>query len=256
MYDNRTKVPAKNIFGYLFLCLVIASGASFVPLGVSLNVSNSMTKVSWRVVNMIPFLAIAGFFQARLAPNFRMMQAFERKNMINIIIAGLAISGQQYCAIFAGQYTLMSHSVIFVNLSGPVMVGYRMFRKQFVHKLEILGCSVAIFGAFLSILDQSAEKVNPEEQNILLGDSVALIGSFLCAIWMMKNEEIVSKMPPLYAMSLIMIVSEIILLVIGCICFADFTLDRDPTTGAFGFLNDGLWLYVILVYGFFTGACN
>src|SRR5258708_6700315 len=73
---------------------------------------------------------------------------------------------------------------------------------------------------------------------------------------MMKNEEIVSKVPPLYAMMFIMIFSEIILLVIGCICFSDFTQDTDPHTGAFGFLNDGLWMYVILVYGFFTGACN
>lgn len=72
----------------------------------------------------------------------------------------------------------------------------------------------------------------------------------------MKNEEIVSKVPPLYAMMFIMIFSELMLLIIGCICFADFTLDRDPHTGAFGFLNDGLWMYVILVYGFFTGACN
>jgi hypothetical protein len=55
----------------------------------------------------------------------------------------------------------------------------------------------------LSILDKNAEKVNAEEQNILLGDSIALIGSFLCAIWMMKNEEIVSKVPPLYAMFVI-----------------------------------------------------
>lgn len=82
----------------------------------------------------------------------------------------------------------MSHSVIFVNLSGPVIVGWRFFRRQYVHRLEILGCTLAIFGSVISVLDHSSEKANPEEQNILLGDSVAFIGSFLCAIWMLKNE--------------------------------------------------------------------
>lgn len=53
----------------------------------------------------------------------------DRTNLINIIIAALAISLYQYCAIFAGKYTLMSHSVIFVNLSGPVIVGWRLLKK-------------------------------------------------------------------------------------------------------------------------------
>ena len=85
----------------------------------------------------------------------------------------------------------MSHSVIFVNLSAPVLVSWRLVRKDFVHKLEILGCGLSLFGSFISMLDTTAEKVNPEETNILLGDAIAIIGLFLCAIWMTKNEEIV-----------------------------------------------------------------
>lgn len=85
----------------------------------------------------------------------------------------------------------MSHSVIFVNLTGPVIVGWRLFRRNYVHSQEILGCGIALFGSIISIMDHNAEKVNPEDQNIVYGDMVALIGSFLGAIWMMKNEEIV-----------------------------------------------------------------
>jgi hypothetical protein len=73
---------------------------------------------------------------------------------------------------------------------------------------------------------------------------------------MMKNEEIVTKVPPLYAMFYIMLMSEIILVVMGCILFSDFTFSLDPHTGVFGFLHANLWLYVIFAYGFFTGACN
>jgi hypothetical protein len=65
MYDRRIEGGVhKNLIGYLLLVLVIASGASFVPLGVSLAVDNPMMKVSWRVTNMLPFLFIVGFWQA------------------------------------------------------------------------------------------------------------------------------------------------------------------------------------------------
>ena len=90
---------------------------------------------------------------------------------------------------------------------------------------------------------------------------MALIGSFLCAIWMLKNEEIVHSMPPLYAMTIIMFFSSIIITVLGLVIYGKsggFTLSCDPHTGVFGFLGGGLKLasYVLLVYGFFTGACN
>ena len=82
------------------------------------------------------------------------------------------------------------------------------------------------------------------------------MGSFLCALWMTKNEELVTKLPPLYAMFFTMLFSDIILVLLGCILFSDFTFDFNPVTGVFGFLRKELWLYVIVFYGFFTGACN
>ena len=118
--------------------------------------------------------------------------------------------------------------MIFVNLSGPVIVFWRILNKLFVHKLEMLGCAIAIFGSVVSIMDHSASKANPEEQDIFFGDVVALMGSFLCAIWMIKNEEIVQRAPPLYAMFFIMLFSNIFLIIIGCALFDDFTFSRDP----------------------------
>ena len=71
-------------------------------------------------------------------------------------------------------------------------------------------------------------------------------------------------MPPLYAMTLIMLLSNAIIIFLGLFAYGKsggFTVDADPHTGVFGFLNpgeEGWWkvAYVILVYGFFTGACN
>lgn len=62
-------------------------------------------------------------------------------------------------------------------------------------------------------------------------------------------------------MTFIMIFSNIILIILGLIVYGKsggFTLDTDPHTGVFGFLGGGssMALYVIFIYGFFTGACN
>lgn len=80
------------MLGYLLLLLVIASGAAFVPLGVNLHVVNPILKVSWRVTNLIPFLSAIGIGQAYLEKEFQMREIFKRNNMINLIIAALAIS--------------------------------------------------------------------------------------------------------------------------------------------------------------------
>ena len=132
MYENRVKAEGTRLWiGYLLLSTVILSGAAFVPLGVNLDLQNPMLKVSWRVTGMLPFIAILGLLQAyKHRREFNMTACIkDRKNLLNIIIAAFAISLQQFCAIFAGKYTLMSHSVIFVNLSGPVIVGWRLVKK-------------------------------------------------------------------------------------------------------------------------------
>lgn len=134
IYENRIGASPTAWFGYVLIGLVIASGAAFVPLGVSLDVANPMLKVSWRVTGLLPFLGILGFIQAyktKMATQNDfdpISSVLDKKNLINLVVAAFAISLQQYCAIFAGKYTLMSHSVIFVNLSGPVIVAWRLIQ--------------------------------------------------------------------------------------------------------------------------------
>jgi hypothetical protein len=94
MYEHRICDPKTNMLGFLLLGLVIASGAAFVPFGVALDVSNPMTKVSWRVTNMIPFLAIVGIWQAKQTRHFNMLMIFERSTLISIMVAAFAISMQ------------------------------------------------------------------------------------------------------------------------------------------------------------------
>jgi hypothetical protein len=128
MFENRVQA---SWVGYLLLGIVIASGSAFVPLGVSLEVSDPLLKVLWRVQTLLPFIAPLGLLQVYYAQRDELFKPSDAllnpKNLFNLVIAAFAISFQQYCAIYAGKYTLMSHSVILVNLSGPVIVGYRLY---------------------------------------------------------------------------------------------------------------------------------
>jgi hypothetical protein len=54
----------------------------------------------------------------------------------------------------------MSHALIFSNLGGILIVAYSLFRGRFVHRLEIIGSTIAILGCGITILDTKAKKVD------------------------------------------------------------------------------------------------
>lgn len=62
--------------------------------------------------------------------------------------------------VFSGQYTIMSHALIFSNLGGVVIVVYNLITRKFVHKLEIFGTLIAVIGCSMSVLDNKAKKVD------------------------------------------------------------------------------------------------
>lgn len=84
--------------GYVLVCMVIASGAAFVPLGVALDVANPMLKVSWRVSSLLPFLGVLGFAQAHRTKvqtqgDFDPVKAITNvSNLVNLAMAAFAIS--------------------------------------------------------------------------------------------------------------------------------------------------------------------
>ena len=62
--------------------------------------------------------------------------------------------------VFSGTYTIMSHSLIFSNLGGILIVIHSLIARRFVHKLEIVGTIIAIVGCMLTVLDNKAKKVD------------------------------------------------------------------------------------------------
>ncbi len=85
--------------------------------------------------------------------------------------------------VFSGQYTIMSHALIFSNLGGILIVVYSLIKRRFVHKLEIVGTMIAVAGCGLTILDGNAKKVDTSQQNIPLGDVIALSSSCCTAFY-------------------------------------------------------------------------
>jgi drug/metabolite transporter (DMT)-like permease len=67
------------------------------------------------------------------------------------------------CNVFSGEYTIMSHAMIFSNLGGILIVIYSIVKRQFVHKLEIIGTIIALLGCFITILDNNAKKVDTSQ---------------------------------------------------------------------------------------------
>lgn len=65
--------------------------------------------------------------------------------------------------VFSGTYTIMSHSLIFSNLGGILIVIHSLISRRFVHKLEIVGCIIAIVGCMLTVLDNKAKKVDSSQ---------------------------------------------------------------------------------------------
>jgi drug/metabolite transporter (DMT)-like permease len=158
--------------------------------------------------------------------------------------------------VFSGTYTIMSHSLIFSNLGGILIVIHSLIARRFVHKLEIVGTIIAIVGCMLTVLDNKAKKVDSSQQNILLGDFLAFISSLFSAFYYQFNQQIVSKMPPLLGITSVMFCSQVMLQVFGCLFISNFDISTNPETGSFGFINVDYWVYVVFALGFVTGTCS
>ena len=77
-----------------------------------------------------------------------------------ILIVAFIGNVMSLCNVFAGSYTIMTHALIFSNLGGIVLVVYSLIRRIFVHKLEIIGTSIAVLGCLITVLDRNAKKVD------------------------------------------------------------------------------------------------
>lgn len=109
---------------------------------------------------MLPFLIIMASVQTYYDKKFKFKDIMNWETLKFILIVAFIGDLMSLTNVFAGQYTIMTHALIFSNLGGIVLVIYSLIRRIFVHKLEIIGCSIAIIGCLVTVLDRKAMKVD------------------------------------------------------------------------------------------------
>lgn len=84
------------------------------------------------------------------------------ENLKQLLSVSMLANMTQVCYLVSGELTIMTHCAIFINFSGILIIIYRFFAKQPLHRLEILGTIIALTGCLVTICDVDAEKVNPK----------------------------------------------------------------------------------------------
>ena len=115
--------------------MAVVSGAAAIPLQVHLPIKSSFLKLSWRQLCMIPFLwgsAIAQLYITKERINYKVIM---RKDMVQrILVAAVIGNCMSLCGVFSGTYTIMTHSFVFTNLGGSLIVIYSLISGIPVHK--------------------------------------------------------------------------------------------------------------------------
>jgi predicted phage tail protein len=137
---------------------------------------------------MIPFLYIAAILQVRFTKDFKIRDIITRENILSMFKLGIVGNFMTMGYIISGKYTVMSHACVFNSLSGPLIVIARIIAGGFVHKLEILGTSIALTGCVITLLDPSAQTADAQSEQGLFGDFLGIIGSFAGAYYFTLGE--------------------------------------------------------------------
>lgn len=76
------------------------------------------------------------------------------------ILMGIVGDCMSLCALLSGTYSIMTHSFIFNNMGGCLIVIYSFLVGINVHKYEIIGTGISFLGCIITVLDSKAKKVD------------------------------------------------------------------------------------------------
>jgi len=103
--------------------------------------------------------------------------------------------------IESSRYTLISHSILIINLAGVLIICLNLIRCIPVHKIEILGTIIVVFSSVILMNDSKSEK-NSTHTNILKGDILALFAIPGFACFYIINAKLVVKLPSMIVLHL------------------------------------------------------
>jgi len=129
----------------------------------------------WRsqviVLLLIPITLTEYFIKRK---NTDYSKFFTYDTFVRIFVGNIIVSVSANFFIISSHYTLISHTAIFGNLAGVLIVIYSLIVGQKVHKLETIGTSIIVGAAIIFINDSKSSKTN-DDTNIVLGDMIAML---------------------------------------------------------------------------------
>jgi drug/metabolite transporter (DMT)-like permease len=109
----------------------------------------------------------------------------------------------------------MSHANLFSSLCAVIIVAYRLATFEKVTKVEIIGTAIAIFGCVMTSFDRSADKADPGESNIGLGNFLSFLSSIFATIYILKGLEASRQLDPLKYLILLTFITTFIFLTVA-----------------------------------------
>ena len=244
------------VVGVLLITIAIVAAAASIPFQAALPLKSPFLKLSWRQMNMLPFLFAMAAIQVYLEKDFSLKSVFKWSLLKRILLIAFIGDLMSLFGVFAGTYTIMSHVQIFSNMSGALIVLHAFLSGRAVHRFEVLGTLIALGGCLITVTDPQAQKVDRAQENILLGDFLAFMAAIFSAFYYTANQALVHQLPPFLAISMVMLASQGLLQAFGVLFVAGFDLTCNPETGSFGFVNVDYLGFVVFGLGFLSGACN
>jgi drug/metabolite transporter (DMT)-like permease len=130
------------------------AGAAILPINMKLPIENTILKITWRLINMMPFMIIFAIIQIKTDQTIKLNSILSKQIVIEIILCSLVLNVMFLSYFYSGEFTIFSHASMFTSLGGVIIVIYKLIFRHPLHKLEIIGTAISVFGCVICLFDR------------------------------------------------------------------------------------------------------
>jgi hypothetical protein len=158
-----------------------------------------------------------------------------------------------YGLLYAANNTIQSHAYIFNNFGGTFIVIGSILAGKKLHKFESIGSFIALSGAFVTLLDSSAQTADGKRPSAMV-NLIDLAASAFGGIYFVLLADVKKLGPLFFQISLVTLSSAIFGSIVAvCMDSSAITSPFDMESGLLGiYSSPDIWWY-FLVIGVITG---
>jgi hypothetical protein len=149
------------MLGCFFLSIAMIAGAAILPINMKLPIENTILKITWRLINMMPFMIIFAIIQIKTDQTIKFKTMFSKQIVLELLLNSVLFTLVLLTYFYSGQFTIISHASMFTSLGGALIVIYKLLMLQPLQRLEIIGTAISIVGCTICVFDTKAAKVDP-----------------------------------------------------------------------------------------------